>query len=458
MLHNHTRSSRILRARRNRKLLRHAGLPRPLPGLAEIGVQRGHAFIRLILMRPVARGNREIGSLKDRLALSDQLCDGRLWVGGLQQPAASPALVAPHYHVRIRLEPDRDCLVMNQGTGLIMDERIRTGREHRGTLFERTRDHLRLEVPEMLLAMGLTELPYRRAGFCPDRVIGIDEVQPQPLRKIPADGGFSGTRHADEHDGPIAESRHNFSNLTPPQLVSLRRKGCTGPPSTNRFYSPVGDVLGAVRDSHLLTDFSRTARQFFGVILVQSISAGLLLKLFQLLVGIVIDDLGLVTVWRVELRLEAVTSRSGEHGFDADKGRITHFEPVGCADLGIAPVNEAQHGFLEGGCKIAVRDFEEVSNSIAEQLSLVIRRDAHPSELGDHGAVRSQAAIEIGHVHFDARLRNCLGYPDCCCSDLWLFDFRAGSLNLGALRRLAEGQRDRHRRILSRRLSARGFG
>lgn len=94
------------------------------------------------------------------------------------------------------------------------------------------------------------------------------------------------------------------------------------------------------------------------------ISSALLLQLLQHLIRVVIVDLRLVAVCLVELHLEAVGVRHSEHGHDADEGRRSRPEPVGCADRGTAKFVKRQPGFREGTRKILVRKFEDVAYAV----------------------------------------------------------------------------------------------
>ena len=55
-------------------------------------MQRFDTFLDDFLVRHITRGDGEIGTLIDRLALIDQPPDGGSGVGGLQQWAVGPAL------------------------------------------------------------------------------------------------------------------------------------------------------------------------------------------------------------------------------------------------------------------------------------------------------------------------------------------------------------------------------
>ena len=122
------------------------------------GMQGVDAFIDDLLVRDVARPDRDIGVLIDRFALLDQAPDGRGGIGGLQQRAVGAALDAPQDGVGVGLEPDRNRLGADAVAGFLAHEGAAAGGEHAGTAVEQPRDHARLAVAEMRLAMGLEDI------------------------------------------------------------------------------------------------------------------------------------------------------------------------------------------------------------------------------------------------------------------------------------------------------------
>ena len=174
---------------------------------AQPGMQRLDAFIDDLFVRHVARPDREIGALIDRLALLDQAPDGGGGIGGLQQRTVGAALHPAHDDIGIGLEPDRDRLVADAAAGLLAHEGAAAGREHGRTAVEQPRDHPRLAVPEMRLAMGFENVRDRHAGRRLDLGIGVEKRQPQPRRQPPPDGGFAGAHHADQHDRTRSQRR-----------------------------------------------------------------------------------------------------------------------------------------------------------------------------------------------------------------------------------------------------------
>lgn len=83
----------------------------------------------------------------------------------------------------------------------------------------------------------------------------------------------------------------------------------------------------------------------------------------------------------MELHLEAVAARRGEHGLDADEGRRARPEPVCRADLGAAALVEGQNGSLEGTGKIPVRKLEDVAYSVPDQLGARLEWDLRADKL-----------------------------------------------------------------------------
>ena len=176
-------------------------------------VQGVDAFVYDFFMRHVARPDRQIGSLIDRRAFLDQTLNGRGRIGGLQQRAIGPALHPLHDDIGIGLEPDRDRPGMDAMTGLLAHEGAAAGRDHAGAAIEQPRDHPRLAVPKMRLAMGLENVRYRHPGRRLDLQIGVEKRQPQPRRQPPSDGGFAGAHHAHKHDRTRSQRRRYLGLL-----------------------------------------------------------------------------------------------------------------------------------------------------------------------------------------------------------------------------------------------------
>ena len=91
--------------------------------------------------------------------------------------------------------------------GFLAHEGAAAGGDHRRAVVEQACDHPRLAIPKMRLAMGLKNVRDRHPGRRLDLGIGVEERQPQPGRQPPADGGFAGAHHADQHDAARAQRR-----------------------------------------------------------------------------------------------------------------------------------------------------------------------------------------------------------------------------------------------------------
>ena len=185
--------------------------------------QRLDAFIDDLFVRHVARQHHDVGAPIDRLALAEQAVDGAFGIGGLQQrPVGAPPHPA-HDHLGIGLEPDRDRLVADTVARLLAHEGAAAGRDHRRAAVEQPRDHPRLAVAEMRLAMGLENVGDRHARRGLDLGIGIDKGQLEPGRHPPPDGGLAGPHHADQHDAARAERGRDLGIGR--QVLGRRRGG-----------------------------------------------------------------------------------------------------------------------------------------------------------------------------------------------------------------------------------------
>src|SRR5437763_16415815 len=89
----------------------------------EMEVEGIETFLDDLFVRHVARPDGQVGVLVDRLAFGEKALDGRSRIGGLQQWTVSPALDAAQDDIGIRLEPDRNPLVLDTATGLPTHER-----------------------------------------------------------------------------------------------------------------------------------------------------------------------------------------------------------------------------------------------------------------------------------------------------------------------------------------------
>ena len=180
---------------------------------AQPGAQGIDAFVDDAVVRHVARGDREIGAPVDRLARFEQAADGRCRVRGLQQRPVGAAPDALHDHVDVGLEPDRDRLVADAVAGLLAHEGAAAGGDHGRAAVEQPRDHPRLAIPEIRLAMGFENIRDRHAGRRLDLDIGIEKRQAQPGRQPPADGRLAGAHHADQHDRTPSQRRRDVGLL-----------------------------------------------------------------------------------------------------------------------------------------------------------------------------------------------------------------------------------------------------
>jgi hypothetical protein len=141
-------------------------------------VQRLDAFIDDFLVRHIARPDRQVGLLIDRLAFADQTPDGRFGIGGPQQRTIGTALHPAQDGIGIRLEPDRDGLVADAIAGLLAHEGPAAGSQHGRTAVEKPCDHPRLAISKIRLATGIENVGDRHARRRLDFGIGVEERQP----------------------------------------------------------------------------------------------------------------------------------------------------------------------------------------------------------------------------------------------------------------------------------------
>src|SRR5947207_1273767 len=120
---------------------------------AEQPVQGIDAFIDDFVVRHLARPDRNVCVLIDRLAFPDQPPDSGGGIGGLQQRAIGAALHPLHDGICVGLEPDRDRLARDTAAGLFTHESAAAGSQHGWTAIEQASDHPRLAIPEMPLAV-----------------------------------------------------------------------------------------------------------------------------------------------------------------------------------------------------------------------------------------------------------------------------------------------------------------
>ena len=67
---------------------------------------------------------------------------------------------------------------------------------------------LRFEFPELLGTIGDEDVGNGPPGSADDLVIGIDEVDPEPVGEQPTDGRFPRTHEPDEHSGRFTRRCH----------------------------------------------------------------------------------------------------------------------------------------------------------------------------------------------------------------------------------------------------------
>ena len=120
-------------------------------------VQGVQAFVDDPVMRNIARQDREIGALIDRLARFEQTANGRSRILGLQQRPVGAPPDALHDHLGIRLEPDRDGLVADPLAGLRAHEGAAAGGDDGRAAVEQPGNHADFAIPEICLATGLKD-------------------------------------------------------------------------------------------------------------------------------------------------------------------------------------------------------------------------------------------------------------------------------------------------------------
>ena len=179
-------------------------------------------FIDDFLVRHVARRDRKIGEPVKRATLGDQPFDGRGRIGGLQQRPVGAALDALQNYIAVGLKPDRDRLVVNPAPRFLAHAGSAAGGDDARTTLQQPRDHPRLAIAEIRLAMLRENLGHRQARMRDfDFMIGVEkrdiEARPEP----PPDGGLARSHHADEHDRTSAQGRDNPRFLGQAVLLSV---------------------------------------------------------------------------------------------------------------------------------------------------------------------------------------------------------------------------------------------
>src|SRR5260370_1299922 len=117
--------------------------------------------------------------------------DGGFRVLGLQRRPVGAALHALNEDIRIRLQPDRSGLAANAMAGLFAHEGAAAGGQHGGTAVEQPRDHPRLAVPEIRLAVSRENLRNGHAGMSQlDFPLRPEKPPPPPRRRPPPPSGF----------------------------------------------------------------------------------------------------------------------------------------------------------------------------------------------------------------------------------------------------------------------------
>ena len=97
--------------------------------------------------------------------------------------------------------------VLDAAARLGIDEGAAAGRQDMRRPLQQALDHPPLAVAERGLAEALEDLLDRAAGRGLDLVVGIDEVQPEPLRQAAADRGLARPHQADHDNGPVRPPR-----------------------------------------------------------------------------------------------------------------------------------------------------------------------------------------------------------------------------------------------------------
>ena len=128
-------------------------------------------------------------------------------------------------------------------------ERAAACRQHHWPAGEQARNHLALAFAEISLAETLEDLGNRQLSARFDLRIGIDERQPKLCCEPFSDRGFSGSHHADKHDGTPGKR--------PRRLSGVDRLALTHKPSNLASKRPglIQDASGECEsDGALLSD------------------------------------------------------------------------------------------------------------------------------------------------------------------------------------------------------------
>ena len=192
-----------------------ASAARLAPRRREARASAATISLTMVSCDDLARHHRDVGLGIDRIALGHQLADALRRVA-LQHRAVGggAALDAPHQHLEIGLEPDRDALLARCAARV--SAFMKAPPPVASTCWpcvEQAGDHARLAGAEIGLAIAGEDFRDGHAGRRLDLGVRIDERQAEPLRQPAADRGLARAHHADEHDRAPPERRQQVRPL-----------------------------------------------------------------------------------------------------------------------------------------------------------------------------------------------------------------------------------------------------
>ena len=173
------------------------------------------------LMLAIAAFHVDMRFLVGRAALFRQALEGRFGILRAEQRTRVAPRGALGEDVDRRVEPDRDCALVEQFAGARIDEGAAAGRDDSHLALDQACHQSPLPVAKILLAEAFIDFGGGESRRVLDRGIAVDERQPEPLGEPPADRRFSHSHQPHQHDRPVeafSQIRHQKGYTAPFRL------------------------------------------------------------------------------------------------------------------------------------------------------------------------------------------------------------------------------------------------